>query len=278
MEISLNTAYICTIGSMEKTLEAFKKVGFETFDYSLSFLIEQCDTYIDKENYLEKTRNLRKFADKLGLKCNQSHSFMKYVNKNNTKEENDYLWTMCTRSIEMASIMGAKYIVIHPFSSYTEDENVEMFRNLSTIARKNNISIAIENMCSGLFSNETNINSLLEKINRDNVVFCLDIGHAELPKEVETSAVTIIKNCSKYLRCLHVHDNDKYHDSHELPGNCLLNFDEIFKALKEVGYDGDLTFEVDGYLYNNYPVEQRDKGLAPILECGKKLVKMYEKL
>lgn len=272
MEVSLNTAYICTIGSLEKTLNAFKKAGFKTFDFSLSYIIEQCDTYIDKDDYLEKTKKLKEYADKLGLHANQAHSFMKYRNKAFSRKENLYCDKMLLRSIEMASIMGAKYIIVHPFSSYDELKNVKMFKDLANFAKSHNIKIAIENMPRGLFSEEDGINSLLDKINDDNVVLCLDIGHAYLPKEKKTNATNIIRKCSKYLKCLHIHDNDECSDLHTLPGLGKINFDEICKALKEINYEGDLTFEVDGYLYNSYPVDQRDLGLPQIYKCGEELM------
>lgn len=275
MRLSLNTAYICTIGSMEKTLQAFKDAGFDTFDYSLSYLIEQCDTYIDKKDYIEKTKKLREFADKLGLKCNQSHSFMKYPDKELEPRQNSWRWNMCIRSIQMAAIMGAEYVVVHPFPHYSEDENVYFFKELLEEAKENHIKIAIENVPDGVFSYEESINSMLDKINDPDICLCLDIGHAELPKQHPTSASNIIRKCSKYLKCMHIHDNDKYHDSHTLPGMGLIDFDEVIKALKEVGYNGDLTYEVDGYIYDNFDVENRDKALPIVL---KSLKDLYNKL
>lgn len=269
--------YIDPIGSQERVLDAFKKAGFDTFDYSLEYLLDECDMFIDKDDYLERAKKLREYADKLGLTCNQSHSFMRYVTKGLSKEENDYRWNMTIRSIEMAGIMGAKYVVIHPFSSFSEEENIDMFKELLKVAKQNNIKIAIENMPAGFFSEEDGINSLLDKINDPDCVLCLDIGHAYMPKEKNTTAENIIYKCSKYLKCLHIQDNDKNHDSHTLPGLGLIDFDSVIAALRDVKYGGDLTFEVDGYIFNNFPNDRRDEALPIIYEAGKELLKKFSK-
>ena len=51
---------------------------------------------------------------------------------------------------------------------------------------------------------------------------------------------------------LHVHDNDFYHDSHQLPFLCNMNFEEIIKALIDVRYKGDITFEA-GTFFTRFP-------------------------
>ena len=50
------------------------------------------------------------------------------------------------------------------------------------------------------------------------------------------------------LRALHVHDVDGFEDSHTLPYYGVTNWDLVAKALKEIGYEGDFTFEVIGFL------------------------------
>ena len=117
----------------------------------------------------------------------------------------------------------------------------------------------------------------LDKINDEDVRLCIDVGHAELPKIHSTTAPDMIRKCGKYLGCLHIQDNDKFHDSHTLPGLGLLDFDEIVKALKEVNYQGDLTYEADGYVYySNDDYTLRYKCLPEIYKNGIELLSKFK--
>lgn len=274
-KISLNTLYISPIGSLYKTIDAFKEAGFERFDISLSFLVEQCDNFIDKEDYLERTKKFKQYCDSIDMKCNQSHAFLVVCDKKETKEVNDYRWMMLNRSIEIAGIMEAGIIVIHPFSTYTFEENVAMFKQLNEVAKKNHVKIAIENMAGGFFSYPDSVNELLGALNDENIGFCLDTGHANLRKEFPTTPVEMIKKCSKYLICLHIDDNLGINDDHFLPGDGNIDFGAILKALNEVNYQGDYTFEVDGFIYQK-AIKDKTKCLPIIFEIGKKIFEVEE--
>ena len=52
----------------------------------------------------------------------------------------------------------------------------------------------------------------------------------------------------KYLKALHVQDNDYIADRHIIPYTGDLNWEAIMTSLKNAGYEGDLTFEIIKYL------------------------------
>ena len=68
----------------------------------------------------------------------------------------------------------------------------------------------------------------------------------------------------KRLCALHIHDNDKRHDSDQIPFSMQIDFDAVVRALKEIGYNGYLTLEADQYLkdYNKDNVFEGMKDLA----------------
>ncbi len=74
-------------------------------------------------------------------------------------------------------------------------------------------------------------NAHLDAVNDDFFVACLDIGHAEM-KGGETTAVEMISALGDRLRALHIHDNDKFHDSHQIPFSMDIDFKRIAEALK----------------------------------------------
>ncbi len=271
--LSTNTLLFCAIGSLEKAIKILKDNGFKTFDLSLSWLVEQCDTFIDKDDYKERAKSFKKYADSLQMVCNQCHSFMKLPHKTSTKEENDFNTLMAKRCIEVAGIMNCPNIVMHPLSDYSFDENVKWFRKFSKIAKENNVNIAIENMPTGIYSDHDSINKLLKTINRKNVGLCLDIGHAEIRKTPSSSSVEIIGKCHKYLLCLHIDDNDKVDDSHLLPGDGEIDFKAIMECLGKNGYQGDLTMEADNYFWPQ-KMEERINLLPSLLSIGEELLAM----
>ena len=88
---------------------------------------------------------------------------------------------------------------------------------------------------------------LLNAVNDDYFVACLDIGHAEM-KGLGTSAAEMIYALNNKLGALHIHDNDKLHDSHQIPYSMSIDYPPIIKALKDIGYSGEFTLESDAYI------------------------------
>lgn len=111
-------------------------------------------------------------------------------------------------------------------------------------------------------------------VGSEYIVACLDIGHAEM-KGSETSAVEMIKALGSRLQALHIHDNDKWHDSHQIPFSMSIDFKPIVKALKEINYKGYFTLEADRFL-ENYTVENVFDGTIKLYDAVKKLAEMYD--
>ena len=81
----------------------------------------------------------------------------------------------------------------------------------------------------------------------DGVQYCKDVGMPNIKVHLdcfhmireEKSFAGAVKTCGKeYLVYVHVNENDR-----GIPGTGLVPFEEFFRALKEIGYDGPLTIE-----------------------------------
>ena len=81
----------------------------------------------------------------------------------------------------------------------------------------------------------------------DGVQYCKDVGMPNIKVHLdcfhmireEKSFAGAVKTCGKeYLGYVHVNENDR-----GIPGTGLVPFEEFFRALKEIGYDGPLTIE-----------------------------------
>lgn len=273
--ISTNTGLFCAIGSNQKAVDILKENGFQCFDLTLSWLVDECDMFFSSEDYLAKAKQFKQYIDSIGMTCNQVHSFMAVSSKSYSKQRNKWGLMITKRCIEIAGIVGSPYVVIHPFSEYSIDENFKLFKELLEVAHTANVKIAIENMPTGFFSDHLSIKNFIDSLDDEYACVCLDIGHAEIRKEPQSSAVQIIDTLKDKIQCLHIHDNNHVDDEHLFPGNGKIDFYSILEALKRNNYSGDITFECDGELWP-ISIPERIKKLSTIIEIGNQFKKHLE--
>ena len=176
-----------------------------------------------------------------GIVCNQSHAPFPSV----WPETRDSL----LRAIACTAEVGGQICVIHPGNDRAPEENAEMYEALLPFAKAHGVKITMENMwnwdggkeqaaptaCSDPVSFLTHLNA----VHDDSLVACLNIGHAEM-RGLGTSAVEMM---GTHLQALHVHDNDRWHDSHQIPCSMEIDFSAILRILRESDYHGWLTLE-----------------------------------
>ena len=114
----------------------------------------------------------------------------------------------------------------------------------------------------------------IDVINDDFFVACLDLGHAEM-RGSGNGAVNMIKTLGHRLQALHIHDNDRWHDSHQIPFSMNIDFAAVVKALKEIDYKGYFTLEADAFL-KDYNEDNVFEGVVKLKESAKKLADMFE--
>ena len=73
---------------------------------------------------------------------------------------------------------------------------------------------------------------------------CWDTGHGNLNKLDQAAAV---RRMGKRLKALHVNDNKGQRDEHILPYHGTIEWEAFMKALGEVGYEGDFTYEIHNF-------------------------------
>jgi len=135
---------------------------------------------------------------------------------------------------------------------YEHERNEEMYQELLPFAKAHGVKIAAENMWSwdtvtdrasfAICATADSFCSLIDAVNDDYMVACLDIGHAEMMGDL-ASAEGLVRALGKRLKALHIHDNDRWKDLHQIPFSVNIDFKKVTDALKEIGYDGYLTIE-----------------------------------
>lgn len=285
MKISTEIASAAKIIGEEKTIEYVAKAGFDAWDFSMFSMckydwatktVNPTDHPLSSDNYLAFARRLKQIGLDNGIHCNQSHApFPVY-----SKEIRSYL----KRAIECTAEAGGKICVIHPDNFKSAQENAEMYLELIPFANEYGVKIATENMWCwdnekdhSCFAACATPKSFCDHVDAANgIVACLDIGHAEM-KGSDTTAVEMIKALGHRLQALHIHDNDKWHDSHQIPFSMDIDFVPIIKALKEIDYKGYFTLEVDQYLKNRTADNIFD-GIKEMADSAKKLVQIYSEI
>lgn len=279
MKLSTQTDVLKRNFGYKKAIQFIKEAGFDCFDLSL-FDIYKVDDEFSREDYRDVAKKLRDFSDSIGIECNQTHApYPSY--KKGDDEFNKIAFELNVKSLIISSIIGAKVCVIHASEELTEEENFKfIYAPLKEYSIKYNVVVATENTwhwnedrskrevypCTTTDSYK----KLLEQADESWFMGCLDIGHAEM-FQGKVSAVELIKTLGKRIRCLHVHDNDLFNDNHTFPYNGKINWDPIYKCLKDIGYEYDLTFEADSFLLQ-YPSELHKECVKFLEKIGRYMI------
>lgn len=255
MEISTEIGSFRKYLNNEEILRLLKDSGFTAYDFSM-FRSGSGDRLIDGGDYKRRAQALKTYADGIGIVCNQAHAPFPTAVKGNDAY-NKEIFPEIVRAIEVAGILGAKVCVVHPCNDYTAEENAALYRRFESYARRAGVRIGVENMWNwdqtaghatkAACSRHDDFLAHLSLLDENVFVACLDIGHAEM-QGLETTAVQMIETLGTRLQALHIHDNDRLHDSHALPYTCAIDFSAILSALRKIGYKGDVTLEADSFL------------------------------
>jgi sugar phosphate isomerase/epimerase len=89
----------------------------------------------------------------------------------------------------------------------------------------------------------------VDTLDSEYMVACLDIGHVGLPESDDRAWDFIRALGHERLQSLHVHDNDYRADKHALPYQGKIDWNEVTKALGEIDYQGDFTYELSENLF-----------------------------
>ncbi|MBR6742199.1 MAG: sugar phosphate isomerase/epimerase [Clostridia bacterium] len=287
MKISTEIASTGAIVGMERAVELCAKAGFDAWDFTM---FDMCridkatmqpinnENQLNGINYLAFARRLKRIGLDNGIVCNQSHApFPVYA-----PAVRSYL----KRAIECTAEAGGEICIIHPDNNKTAEQNAEMYAELLPFAKSCGVKIATENMWN--WSPEKNESTVaacstsadfvrhIDIMNDDFLVACLDLGHAEMRGSGD-GAVNMIRALGHRIKALHIHDNDRLHDSHQIPFSMSIDFCAIVKALKEIDYKGYFTLEADTFL-KAYNSENVFEGLLRLKESARRLADMFEEV
>ena len=288
MKISIENHVLHTRFGDERSFEMLKEAGFDCVDYSFYWLQTEMDKMVLGDGYLDYACKVRNLLDDLQLECNQAHAPFE-VKSEDPFDVSNVRYLRLIRSLESASIMGAKCIIVHaltpPEGVSMLEYNYRFYKSLEPYCEKFGIKVAVENLFTSPRDPETKLLSnkkfgkpaymmeLMNKLSPDNFVICIDLGHAKLTGNNPEDFIRGIDGSR--LKALHVQDNDFVDDCHILPFNGKLNWNNITESLADVGYDSELTLEVFGFL-GKMEDEMLPEALKFAAATAKHLVKKIE--
>ncbi len=254
-------------GSMAKIA---KSAGFEKVDFCLGSMYKDGDR-LNKDGYRQLAESYRRQIEGEGLFINQTHAPFRFKEWDEKSFE-EIIFPRIVRSLEISAILGAQIAVVHPlhhrvYFGHEEEifkENMRFFQRLIPYCREYGVMCGIENMCQNdpirkykvhdTCSRKEEFIRYIDTLDSEYMVACLDVGHVCLPAGSEEPHDFIRALGHDRLRALHIHDNDRITDKHDFPYFGKINWDETMKALADINYEGDLTFELQERTF--YAMEQ----------------------
>ena len=256
MHLSIQTDVAQRYFGIKKAIDCLAEAGYDALDFS--FFGEEVTKLLQSDDNNEFFAELREHAKEKGLVFNQAHAPFPSSYADTAKTE--YRFREIVRAMKYAAVMGVKIIVVHPCQHlvYADDGvpeklfeiNMKFYQSLKPYCEEYGIRVALENMWQMLEMNKISHSTCsrpdefikyIDTLDSDCFTACLDVGHANLCCEDPADFVKALGK--KRLGALHVHDVDGIRDLHTLPYFGMGNWDKFTKALAEIDYEGDFTYE-----------------------------------
>lgn len=254
MKISISNGGITDVLGYEAGFAAMKKARIDAVDFGLNAF--PLDFFEDEDKLWEYFKEVKRAAEDNGIEFGQFHApCPSYIHGN--EEATRKVREAIVKSIRIASYCGSRYIIVHPCFITNEEEeweeNIRFYSSLIPHLQENGVICCLENMwayddsgkiygavCSEAQEANRYIDVLNEISGEDLFAFCLDTGHLIL---AGIDFDYPVKTLEKRLKTLHINDNDGLGDHHLCPYMGVGDWNRFCKALKEIGYQGNLNFE-----------------------------------
>jgi len=149
--------------------------------------------------------------------------------------------------IELSSILGPEAIVFH--SGYEGwkyahkvdawlKPSVQTWRRVVEAAEPHGIRIAVENIVDTV---PDHLRRLAEEVDRPLFGLCLDVGHRQIFSDLPVEAW--VDAMHPYIIVMHLHDNNGEFDDHAPIGSGSVDFDGLFRRIRDLGINPVYTLE-----------------------------------
>lgn len=286
MKICVQTGDVVDELGFEEGYAAIAKAGFEAIDWNLDHAISGADInagrcegncIFEKEldEILAHYENELSYIRKYNLEISQMHApFPCYVPDKPFVFE--YMINVYKKMILFCDRIGCKNLIIHGYSFPRNRKDVssgemdaindKLYTALIPELKQTNVTVCLENLFAGggsgliggVCGDPREAAEMIDAYNqiagKECFGFCLDTGHMNLLKHDPRRYIPIIGH---RLKALHIHDNSGVFDEHKAPYTGTIDWRDFYKTLKQIGYEGDLSFET----FNQVRMNSLDKEL-----------------
>ncbi len=255
-----------------RAIEIAAEIGADAVDFdtcSSRWDYRKSESVFSKsdEEIVAYCKALKKRADELGLIIGQTHGRIAGF-------RGDPAWDEAAvknarLDCLVAKTLGAPVCIMHGVTTIhmgadadpqmMRDMNFNWFTSVLPFAKQYGIKIATETFgdatglgCCDFFGNA---NEFIKSYNRicavedfaDYFVMCMDTGHSNKATRFNSNppSADVIRMLGSKIKALHLNDNDTLTDQHKIPLTGTLDWEDIFNALDEVGYDGIYNMELN---------------------------------
>ena len=255
-------------------LKRHAALGYDCLDMAFDYCVQEKDFPFMTDKFEAWADMLRNEAEKLGMAYTHSHAPFDASARGDLVE----------RSLRCASLLGVRYMVVHPVFRNADGDirdddtfietNAEAIRPLLETAEKHGVILLSENLLWGASIRSQTVARLAEEVNSPWFGWCYDAGHAHAFHD----SLENFRNVCRAPLSLHIQDNHGGGwDEHLIPGNGTLDWGEFLRSLKAVGYTGEFVLEAH-HQPLEAPDEERDSLLADLLNRSRKMAAYYESL
>lgn len=227
-----------TVEATQEALRRLKSAGYEAVEFS-----HVC--HLD----LAEAASLGQYAAGLGIERWSVHAEgpAGFVLGATVEEARAAL----LHGVEVCAAIGAQVLVVHaPIGIGLQlpadrDPRELMGRDRQVLepalarARQAGVDLALEN--GSALAHMRYILQLGDALDTPALGFCVDSGHANLG---DLGAPQAVRLAGHKLYTTHLHDNQKQVDDHLPPGRGTVPWDQLFAALRDVGYARTLMLEL----------------------------------
>lgn len=241
MEIGISSACFYPDFELEKSIGTMKKIGFNSGELFLNTYYEYSDKILNKLIEEKEKNNFDIKSLHFFSSMYEPYLFDHY--KRRRKDALKVFKEIC----KATNKLGAKSYTFHGMRKsdldYTNKKKIldilDIYNELSYIARENNIYLSQENV-SWCMSSDLYFLELLKKHIKYEIKYTCDIKQAYKSGESPAKYIDVMGE-----NLINFHINDRNEEKIcMLPGKGNVNYNEIINKLKSVNYKGPLIIEV----------------------------------
>lgn len=277
--------------SLEEAVRACAAAGYKYIDANLCGFARPGQP-LAGDGWEQWVEDAIRLAEELGVEFIQAHAYWVIGNPftdsstsgNLTRADGEWGEELMRRSVIAAQRLGAKWMVVHPFTVWQESwyhykesfaYNREYFKRWGEIYADHQVGMAIENMAKNpqkvsYCARGEELLELVDAIDNPMVQICVDTGHAHLSG---ISPAKMIRQMGSRLKATHIADNHQNKDEHFAPFNGTIDWSDTMSALREIGYEEAFAFEIHN-LTSMYPAQVQRRLVGFSYELGQYLLSM----